>query len=266
MINKYFLFFIISPIINLATSSAYATSFEITPGIYYFNYEEFSPTGKSLDSEKGYLPGIKIKLLQLHNGNTYIAHASLYDGTVDYTGRTQSGQPHTTQTEQQLTQLGFEFIARKIKFIPGQLKLGVRHWEWERNILDRNSVRGLHEIYNWNEISIGFNFETEQQNDSFYQVNINALYNLSPSMKIILDNSTVKLNLSEKPGFRLQAGKTWIKNNQNSYSLLIISEYWQFGRSNSVFTDDFFGNPAFLTEPDSTSFHTRLEFSYSAHF
>ncbi|VAW64312.1 hypothetical protein MNBD_GAMMA09-1386 [hydrothermal vent metagenome] len=266
MSKNIFIACLISSAVCVISTETYAAVLEISSGIYYFNYEEFSQSGTSLDSEKGYLPGIKIIFSQLHNGNKYSAHASVYSGTVDYSGGTQSGQPHTTKTEQQLTQFGFEFISKQIELIPVQLNIGIKRWEWDRNILDRNNVQGLHEIYNWDEISIGLNFETKQYNNAFYWGNINALYTLSPVIEILLDTSTAKLTMGEKPGFRLRAGKTWILNNQNRYSLSIISEYWQFGRSNSVFIADFFGNPAFITEPDSTSFHTRLEFSYTAYF
>ena len=107
MIKKVFIASLISSAICITATDTYATSLEISPGIYYFNYEEFSRSGTSLDSEKGYLPGLKINLSQLHNGNKYSTYASVYDGTADYIGGTQSGQPHKTQTEQRLTQFGF---------------------------------------------------------------------------------------------------------------------------------------------------------------
>jgi hypothetical protein len=45
-------------------------------------------------------------------------------------------------------------------------------------------------------------------------------------------------------------------------AISVFTEYWEFGRSNTVFTTDFFGSSGFLTEPDSQSFHTGIEFSF----
>jgi len=254
----FFIFFIIN--------DTNASSFEISPVIYYFDYEEFNTFDVTLDKEEGYLPGIKFKFSQPVNSNRLIIYTSLYDGTVDYTGGTQSGLKHTTRTNEQFFQLGFELVTKKIKPIPGQFIFGIRHFHWDRDILDNNNILGLHEIYTWNELSIGLTFTTDILNDSYYWASITALHTFNANIEVFLENTSENLKIDNNPGFRIHAGKSWLQNKHVSYSVSIITEYWEFGRSNSIFTDDFFGSSVFLTEPRSESLHTGLEFSYAYHF
>lgn len=246
----------------LVNGKAVADTFEVIPNIYHFNYEEFSTTGTSLNNEKGFLPGIKLKFSHITDNYIFTPYISIHDGKIDYTGSTQTGQPHTTQTEENLTQLGIEIKTAYIEAISGRVVFGARHWEWDRNILDNNNVRGLHEIYTWNEFSIGLNFETEIENNSHYWANISALHTFNPSMDLFLVTTKETFELGSKAGFRINAGKSWIYNKNTRYSLSIISEYWEFGKSDFVFTNDFFGQPALLNEPASESLHIGLEFSF----
>jgi len=250
----------------IVSSKAIADTFEITPNIYHFNYEEFSTTGTSLNNEKGFLPGVKLKYSHASDNYIFTPYVSIHDGEIDYTGYTQSGQPHTTQTEEKLTQLGIEIKTTYIEAISSRIVFGVKHWEWDRNILDNNNVRGLHEIYKWNELSVGLNFETDIKNNSLYWTNIFALHTFNPSMDLFLPNTKESFKLGSKAGFRINAGKSWIYNKNTSYSLSVISEYWEFGKSDFVYTNDFFGQPALLNEPASESLHIGLEFSYIYNF
>ncbi len=257
---------IYTSIVSCSSTHLNAATFEVSANMYYFTYEEFSETGQSLDRENGLLPGIKIKTSQQHNHNTYTFYSAFNAGKVDYTGGTQSGQPHTTKTEEQLFQFGFEFLTQKIEPISGRFIFGLRHWIWDRNILDKGNIRGLHEIYSWNEISVGLNFTSKNKSNSFYWSNISALYIINPEMEIFLDSSSETLNMTQKPGFRLHLGKTWKQTNRYSYNVSFMIEYWRFGRSNSVFTNDFFGSPSFITEPDSETLNSVLEFNYIYYF
>jgi hypothetical protein len=88
------------------------------------------------------------------------------------------------------------------------------------------------------------------------------MYNFKPEMTLFLPSSEVKFYLDSDWGYRLRAGKTWNHNKGMSTAISVFTEYWEFGRSNTVFTTDFFGSSGFLTEPDSQSFHTGIEFSF----
>lgn len=250
----------------IPNSKVIANTFEVTPNIYRFNYEEFSTTGTSLNNETGYLPGLKLKYSYAADGYIFTPYISIHKGKVDYVGSTQSGSPHTTQTKEELTQFGFEISGTQIKAISGRIFFAAGHWKWDRNILDNNNITGLHEIYTWNEFSIGLKFKTKIENNTFYWANISALHTCHSSMDLFLVSTKETLKLGSKPGFRIHLGKSWSYNKNTRYSLSLISEYWEFGKSDLVFTNDFFGQSALINEPASESFHTGLEFSYIFHF
>jgi hypothetical protein len=88
------------------------------------------------------------------------------------------------------------------------------------------------------------------------------MYNFKPEMTLFLPSSEVEFSLGSELGYRLRAGKTWTHIGGMSTAISVFTEYWEFGRSNTVFTTDFFGSSGFLTEPDSQSFHTGIEFSF----
>jgi len=243
-----------------------ADSFDITPNVYYFNYEEFSQSNKSLNKEDGFLPGLKLRYTTLLDKHQFSAYTSLHYGTVDYRGQTQGGQPLNTRTDEKIIQLGFEFKSEQLDQIPASIIMGIRHWEWDREIQGLENVIGLHELYTWNEASIGLHIQSEAKNNVHYWSNLSALYTISPDMEIFLPNSSLTLNLEGRPGFRFNAGASWNHNTQQLIKLSFIAEYWAFGRSNTVFTNDFFGNAAFLTEPRSESIHTGIELTYSYQF
>ena len=181
-------------------------------------------------------------------------------------GQTQSGQPHNTDTEEKLLNIGFNLTSHELEFIPARIVLGFKHWKWDRNILTRNNVLGLHEIYTWNELNVGLKFETQEQNNSRYWAQFSALYTLNPEMKIYLENTSETLNLGAEPGFRISLGRKWIKNKDFSYSINLFTEYWSFDKSNTIFTNDFFGSSAFIYEPRSESFHSGLELNFLYNF
>ena len=249
----------------LFSTCTQAGTLEITPNLYYFNYEEFSPTGKSLDKEQGILPGVRFKYSHQANDVTFSPFISFNGGTIDYIGSTQAGDPHNTRTIENIISIGLDLTLKPKSGKEPVMVFGLRHWQWDRDILTVNNVRGLHELYSWSELSAGLYFETENYYNSFYTAKFSVFQIFNPQMKIYLENSSETLDLGESPGVRLVAGKTWLQQ-QNRISLNFIAEYWQFGRSNSIFTNDFFGSSVFITEPESESFHTGIELSYRTSF
>ena len=243
--------------------SSYADDLEIIPSVYFFNYEEFNTLGVSLDKEIGIVPGIKIKYLYQHNSLTVSPFFSLHDGSVDYIGSTQTGSSHNTKTNTNLFTAGVEFdfqLINNFNFIGG-----MQHTQWDRDILSTNGVLGLHELYTWTELSAGVSYQSDIFNNSYYSFSISALYILNPAMKIYLQSTDETLRLGEGPGIRFLVGKKWILQ-EDTIRLNLITEYWQFGRSNTVFTNDFFGSSVFITEPESKSLHTRIELVFGSVF
>lgn len=241
--------------------STQADTFELTPNLYHFNYEEFNTVDSSLDKEVGFLPGIKFKYSKEINDVLYSPYLTYNSGTVDYIGHTQTGVPHNTETIEEILTIGLDVEIELNSKLSTGLIFGFRSWLWDRDILTINNVRGLHELYSWNELSVGMSFNTEKINNTFFTTKVSILRLFSPQMKIYLENSSETLDLGESNGFRFMFGKTWLRKNK-SMTLSFLAEYWEFGRSNTVFTNDFFGSSVFVTEPRSESFHTGIELNY----
>ncbi|MCH6565056.1 MAG: hypothetical protein IH811_04185 [Proteobacteria bacterium] len=249
--------FIIQPI-----KSAGANTFEITPTVYYFNYQEFDQNNALLNIEEGFIPGVKLSYASVAKLDSLKFNASFYGGSVDYDGRTQLGLPHETETNEQLARIGISYSQHEETYYPGLLFVGLHYWYWDRDILTRNGVQGLHEQYSWYETEVGLKFNSKQTGQSRYWLEVSAMYNFKPEMTLFLPSSEVDFSLGSKLGYRFRAGKTWTRKGGISTAISIFTEYWEFGRSNTVFTTDFFGSSGFLTEPDSQSFHSGIEFSF----
>ena len=246
--------------------TASANTLEITPTLYYFYYQEFDQNDLLLDTEEGAIPGVKLSYGDITNFDSLKFNASFYAGSADYTGLTQLGMPHETETDESLIKLGISYIQHEGTFFPGFLFAGLHYWYWDRDILTRNGVQGLHELYTWYETEIGLKFYLSENQQSGYWLELSAMYNFKPEMKLFLPSSEVNFSLGSGPGYRLRGGKTWNNNQNMAVTISLFGEFWEFGRSDTVFTSDFFGSSGFLTEPDSRSFHSGLEFSLIFNF
>ena len=245
-------------LIPLALNSVIASSLEVTPTLYFFNYQEFDQNDVLLDKEQGVLPGIKLSYADATERDTLKFNASLYGGRVDYDGQTQSGIPHQTETDEQLIKLGISYFQHRVIHYPGLFFAGLHYWYWDRDILTRNGVQGLHELYSWYETELGLKFISE----SSYWLELSAMYNFKPKMELFLPSGDVAFKLKSKPGYRIRAGKTWANNASMTTTISLFTEYWEFGHSEPVFIADFYGSPATLFEPDSETLNSGLEFSF----
>ena len=251
-----------------------------TPGVYAFNYSEYSQNGTELNNEQGLLPGFALQFEYTQHNHVLRLHSSLYDGKVDYDGRTQGGTAHTTDTETQLFNLGLRLLPAQLEFplqdflqtdLFSSLQaprffIGLQYWRWDRDILTRNNVQGLHEIYSWYEIEFGLQLKSAIENQAWYWAELSALYNVNPQMKILLPNSEVNLKLGSQAGARLRLGKSWQTSATLALSLSVFAEYWEFGRSNTELSNDFFGRSAYLTEPRSETLHSGIVLDFSWRF
>lgn len=244
----------------------YADSFELTPALYYFHYEEFDTNDRLLDKETGVIPGLQLGLDRSIQRGIFQSRAAFFSGEVDYDGQTQAGFPHETDTSTRLIKLGLKWISGDMTAIPARFFLGFQYWDWDRDIQTRNGVLGLHEVYTWSELALGLKFESEQNRYAHYWLDISALYILNPKVAVFLPSSKLSLALGREPGFRVRAGKTWNNDDGMTNSFSLFAEYWEFGRSDPVFTDDFFGRAGFLVEPRSESFHSGIEYSLTFRF
>ena len=250
--------------IFLPIKLAIANALEVTPTLYFFNYQEFDQNDVLLDKEQGVLPGIKLSYADVTERDTLKFNASLYGGRVDYDGQTQSGIPHQTETDEQLFKLGISYFQHRVIHFPGLFFAGLHYWYWDRDIQTRNNilaggpVQGLHELYSWYETELGLKFIS----DSSYWLELSVMYNFNPKMELFLPSGDVAFKLKSRPGYRIRAGKTWANNASMTTNISLFAEYWEFGRSEPVSVADFFGSPNDLFEPDSETFNSGLEFSF----
>jgi len=249
-----------------ASALAYSDELSVSPQLYVFDYREFDQDDRLLDKEHGYLPGVSLQLGTSHDDTRLDGQLAVYSGQVEYDGHTQSGIPHQTDTDTQLLRMGIRLTPQTVNWLPGRLFFGWRYWHWDRDIQTANNVQGLHEIYSWQELELGMYFNSAAHKQSWYWLEAAGFYILNPRMKIRLSSSTPTLRLGSRPGVRLRAGKSWRYSETMDLSFSLFTEYWEFGRSNTIFTNDFFGSSAYLTEPASKSFHSGLELSFISRF
>lgn len=238
-----------------------ATELTITPTVYHFNYQEFDEANRLLDSEKGLLPGLEVSYRRPLGDGKITVDMAYFDGSVDYDMYNQDVSIHQTDTEQAISRLGISYLNSSNTEFPGKLFASLHFWQWDRKILTRDNVQGLHEIYTWYEAELGLRFQTDTNGDSNYWLEVSGLYIVDPEMELFLPASREKFNLGSGPGFRIRAGKSGEFNPNLGFSIGIFAEYWEFGRSNTIYTDDFFGNSGYLVEPRSESLHSGIEFA-----
>ena len=248
--------------IFLTANTADANTFEVTPTLYFFNYQEFDQNDALLNIEEGVIPGVKLSYGDITEKDSLKFNASFYGGTVDYDGLTQLGMPHQTETNEQLARIGISYYQHEQTFYPGLLFVGLHYWYCDRDIQTRNGVQGLHEQYTWYETEVGLKFESQETRQSRYWLEVSAMYNFKPEMTLFLPSSEVDFSLGSDFGYRLRAGKTWTHNKSMSFAISVFTEYWEFGQSNTVLITDFFGSSENFNAKDSQSFHTGIEFSF----
>lgn len=245
------LFFI--PDIHFALASQ--QEFVVSPSLYFFDYAEYDTANNFLDGETGIIPGIHFAYHYHHKSFSIQAQYSEYGGNIDYDGQTQSGIPHQTTTDTFLRFYNITLYSDELEQ-SGRLFFRLASSYWDRDILSSGGVAGLHEIYRWQEISLGLRLEQQTPLNLWAEFSILKTHNAT--MDVLLPAENIELNLGEKPGLRLEVGQFFKLEQQLELGLSGFYEYWQFGRSEPVYVADFFGSPTYILEPDSESRHWGL--------
>lgn len=226
----------------LAVRLASADELQVGPSLYYFDYSEFTDDGSRFNRETGFLPGFQIGVGNLASQD-FRAHleAEFYRGTVDYDGQTQSGVPHSTESDTTLYRLGGSVsYAFKDNF---QSYLSLRYLRWDRSIRDNfNSilganVPGVNEQYRWKEAGVGARAHLGCQPDCRWLLDVALLRVLDPEIQINLEDrgfGSPVLHLGEEYGVRAQLA--WMLHWQENrrINLNLYYEAWDFGRSADV--------------------------------
>ena len=263
--NKLILLFITSLIFS--NTSFAETQLTLSPSLLHFDYSEFSTTDRLLDREKGWLPGIDLKLDHTIDIDWSLAiYGAYYTGTVDYAGETQSGIPISTNTNTELLRIGGQINRKLYKTI--QLFVGAQAHQWNRDIQDNDIASGLYESYKWREYSIGLNSSIQKNEHDTLSVEVAYLFIRDATMYVDLsriDAGSTTLDLTNGKGARLRI--SWDRQHTENihYGVSLVLEGWEFGRSNTKPTRG--GLSSYLvTEPRSETQHAQLQFNIKHSF
>ncbi|MBD3618825.1 MAG: hypothetical protein HUJ28_05085 [Chromatiales bacterium] len=113
--------------------AAAAGDFRAYPFIHYFDYTECDDNNVFLDGETGPLPGFGVSASGNSGPHGLRGKFELAGGTVDYDGQTQTGIPHTTDTDTLLYRLGLDY---EYAAVPERVTLifGGDYVAWDRDI------------------------------------------------------------------------------------------------------------------------------------
>lgn len=230
---------------------------QLSAGLLYFDYEEFDPTGFSLNHETGFIPGISTTL----NRKQHAFQFSFHHGTVDYDGFTQSLIPHQTNTDETLLKLNYRYYIPYNDIIDqNQFYFGMSYQYWLRDIRANNGVNGLEETYTWFTAETGIQYIITSGSDYSILLNLGLLHTFNGKITINLEDygfGSPQLELGDKPGFK---GNLKLQINTSENQIIefgIDYSYWEFGKSNSkTLFNGFYTLPIY--EPRSESNHTIL--------
>jgi hypothetical protein len=248
-------------------AGGYAADIRIAAELMHFDYEETDTQGNTLNQETGFIPGFTLAASHPYHSIFNTLEFSLYDGRVDYDGRTQLGQPHQTTTEQNILRLLY-----RLSWSPQNSKSGFYgkvYWQqWDRDILPNNGVLGLFERYQWWTVEAGVQVTLIKDKRRNLLFELGALATTNGTIMIDLAElgyGNPSLDLGDDYGF---SGKLkyeiWHRNN-SSFQFGLQFKRWEFGRSNSKTISN--GSSVItITEPDSTTMQTTLSAGYRYHF
>lgn len=244
------------------TVSIAAPKLTISPALLYFDYTEFSTTDTVLNNETGWLPGLEASLRYTPSPDWLIGlNTSYFSGTVDYDGQTQSGVPHTTDTDTDLFRLG----ARLDRSIYDDIYLfvGFQTQRWGRNINDKDGISGIDETYEWYEYAIGLNTDLHLSGKD--RLTLEASFLLTRDATVFVDLTrvnlgTTTLDLGDGTGGRVNLNWAHQYDHAINFGLGLFFEAWQFGRSNTKQLENG-SSIIFVTEPRSETRNIGLKFN-----
>ncbi len=153
---------LIFPLLLLSAPTVQAQALETSWGVgindQWFHYEEKLANGTTLNTEKGWLPGLYISTNTLLPSDFELAFVvSRAKGTANYEGTTQAGYPLSTHTTETITHAGAELFTPVPNAFSESLSgvIGLSHTRWNRKIQPTSQSGHLYEHYRWYELSGG---------------------------------------------------------------------------------------------------------------
>ena len=246
-----------------ASNAIAETKITLSPGLSYFNYEEFGLDNATLNKEIGLLPGISFTLQQQEHS----IGAHIFSGEVEYDGHTQSGDPHTTNTDESLYYFYYRYdfltdLSHHNYF------LSVNYNFWERFIQANNNVGSLYEEYSWWHLEAGMHTYRQIQNQQKINYEIAIFRTFNGEILVDLENfdyGKPVLDLGDKFGARGMISYD-LKTDYNTLITMGLEyKFWGFGRSNTKNISDGVTTIS-VTEPESETHLLRFFVQFKHNF
>jgi hypothetical protein len=248
-------------------ASGHAVDVRVAAEVMHFDYEETDTQGNTLNQETGFIPGLTLAASSPYRRIFNTLEFSIYDGGVDYDGRTQSGQPHQTTTEQNILR-----VLYRLSWSPDNMAgalYGKVYWQqWDRDIQPNNNVLGLFERYRWWTLEAGVQVPFIKEKQRNLLLEIGALATTNGTIMIDLADlgyGKPTLDLGNEYGFSAKLKYEVLYRSNSSFQFGVQIRRWEFGRSNSKTISDG-TNHIIITEPDSETMQTMLSAGYRYHF
>ncbi len=250
-------------------SRATAVPLALTLGadLRYFDYEEFGASDQSLNHETGFIPGLRIAAGVPYFGIDHTLEFGVWGGTVDYDGRTQSDQPHRTQTDETIYRLLYraDWPPRNTD---GSLYAKIYWQNWDRDIQSANSVSGLFERYQWWTFEAGLRAVPWQQQNRSLAFELGVLQTSHGVIMIDLSDQGFgmpTLDLADGLGATAAVEYAIALASHNQLHFYLSYATWKFGLSDSKAVTNG-ASTIIITEPDSVSNNITLSVSYDFRF
>ena len=216
--------------------------------LMHFYYKEFDTNDNVLDSEKGFLPGVRLGLVHSEENRFLELDFTYLTGEVDYSGHTVSttpslhGLPITTRTDTEITDINL-LLGQYDELDSGYRYawyVGIGYHHWRRHIFSTVTstnvrVAGILEFYSWFYGSVGGRFPIINTDVSDAQIDVRLTRMLMAKIEVDFlgyqnyDPTTLKLG--EKWGLRLAAPWTLFKTKKYPVTIEPYFVLWDIGRS-----------------------------------
>lgn len=222
----------------------------------YFYFQEFSQEGTVLDTESGWLQGLKLDTsFALHNTGILSADVSFLNGRVDYDGLTQSLNKHHTKTDELILESNLMYIQPDV-YSGYSIGVLIGATRWERDIQPANNVLGLHEVYSWNNLGLVQTIET-----SNIEIRLALQYLLNGDLEVDLtevNKGKVNVPLPTGRAADLTASYRLAASEQLSFFCELTSRWRYFPRSQLKSIPG-----GAINEPENELFQAGLNFKVS---
>ncbi|MDH5256607.1 MAG: hypothetical protein OEX07_01325 [Gammaproteobacteria bacterium] len=228
----------------------------------FFKHENYNVKDETLNSEKGWIPGLQVAYKSISKNLEGIALLEKYTGDVSFDGIATNG-PFSSKTNEDLTRFSYRLNAEQSRSDYNFYTLLSFH-NLRRNILSTASISGREYQYQWLSLEGGVTVDLYSTRKNVISAEFGLSRTLFSKLQIDLSKNNLGkpvLRLGDKFGGSASLTYKHMFNRYNGVNLLLQIKYWQFGKSESKsITND--STTEMITEPQSQSLSTALGIGY----